>query len=184
MWEVLAIIAGLALIPLLPAYVLYRGLPADAHVEGPFHGLQIKLAGAFAGYFVLVLALAIFISQFGPKPSDYPRYVEYNLRGRIELGELNGVALNPRLLQFFLHPRFSRIEGPIEGNKFIWLSKIPVKANYAGNITLPYQSIIIEYPGYFASNIDLKIGTIRNREQEIEFEDITLHKKPVVQRGS
>lgn len=43
------------LLPLIPAFVLFRFLPSAANVEGPFKGLTIKLGGAFAGYFVTVL---------------------------------------------------------------------------------------------------------------------------------
>jgi hypothetical protein len=43
------------LLPLIPAYVLFRFLPSSANVEGPFKGLTIKLGGAFAAYFVTVL---------------------------------------------------------------------------------------------------------------------------------
>jgi hypothetical protein len=43
------------LLPLIPAFVLFRFLPSSANVEGPFKGLTIKLGGAFAGYFLTVL---------------------------------------------------------------------------------------------------------------------------------
>jgi len=47
------------LIPILPSYLLFSILPSRADVSGPFQGLEIKLGGAFAGYFLLVL-LVIF----------------------------------------------------------------------------------------------------------------------------
>lgn len=43
------------LVPLLPAYILYKTLPAETKVSGPFKGLNINLSGAFDGYFLLVL---------------------------------------------------------------------------------------------------------------------------------
>ena len=43
------------LIPLVPAYILYKTLPAETSVSGPFQGLKINLSGAFGGYFLLVL---------------------------------------------------------------------------------------------------------------------------------
>ncbi len=43
------------LIPLIPAYILYKTLPAQTSVSGPFKGLNLNLSGAFAGYFLLVL---------------------------------------------------------------------------------------------------------------------------------
>src|SRR5262249_56563519 len=38
-----------------PAYILFKTLPTDATVEGPWKGLRIKLGGGFGGYFLLVL---------------------------------------------------------------------------------------------------------------------------------
>src|SRR4029077_6269123 len=46
------------LLPIVPAYVLFKFLPkSDAKVTGPFSGLKIKLGGAFAGYFLLLIVL-------------------------------------------------------------------------------------------------------------------------------
>lgn len=52
--SILYLLAGF-LIPLIPAYILYKTLPAQTSVSGPFKGLTINLSGAFAGYFLLVL---------------------------------------------------------------------------------------------------------------------------------
>jgi len=35
------------LLPLLPAYILFKTLPTDATVEGPWKGLRIKLGGGY-----------------------------------------------------------------------------------------------------------------------------------------
>lgn len=49
------------LLPLVPAFLLYKFLPSKTNVSGPFKGLTIKLTGAFGGYFLLVLtSLGIF----------------------------------------------------------------------------------------------------------------------------
>lgn len=49
-------LAAILLIPVIPAYILYKFLPASrADVSGPYKGLSLKLKGAFAGYFLLVL---------------------------------------------------------------------------------------------------------------------------------
>ncbi len=51
------VLAAVLLLPLIPAYVLYKFLPAsETDVSGPYQGLSIKLKGAFAGYFLLLLA--------------------------------------------------------------------------------------------------------------------------------
>ncbi len=48
------------LLPIVPAYVFFKFLPkSDATVTGPFSGLKIKLGGAFAGYFLLLLFVTV-----------------------------------------------------------------------------------------------------------------------------
>lgn len=45
-------------LPMIPAFLLFKFLPkSQAGVEGPFKGLQIKLGGAFAAYFIIFIAL-------------------------------------------------------------------------------------------------------------------------------
>jgi hypothetical protein len=53
--SLLIILSAVLLLPLIPAWVLYRFLPARTSVTGPFKGLNVKLSGAFSGYFLLVL---------------------------------------------------------------------------------------------------------------------------------
>ncbi len=50
------VLAAILLIPIIPAYILYKFLPAsETDVSGPYQGLSLKLKGAFAGYFLLVI---------------------------------------------------------------------------------------------------------------------------------
>ncbi len=49
-------LAAILLLPLAPAFVIYKFLPeSDTEVAGPYKKLNLKLKGAFAGYFLLVL---------------------------------------------------------------------------------------------------------------------------------
>lgn len=52
-------LATILLLPLIPAYIIYKFLPAgkvaDTDISGPYTGLSLKLKGAFAGYFLLVI---------------------------------------------------------------------------------------------------------------------------------
>jgi hypothetical protein len=41
--------------PILPAFVFFKFLPSKADVSGPFQGLELKLGGAFGGYFLILL---------------------------------------------------------------------------------------------------------------------------------
>lgn len=57
----LYILAAVLLLPLIPAFLLYKFLPSRTSVGGPFKGLNIKLTGAFGGYFLLVItAIGVF----------------------------------------------------------------------------------------------------------------------------
>jgi hypothetical protein len=49
-------LAAILLLPVIPAYIIYKFLPAgETDVSGPYQGLSLKLKGAFAGYFLLVI---------------------------------------------------------------------------------------------------------------------------------
>ena len=59
--SLLYVLAAVMLLPLIPAFLLYKFLPSRTSVGGPFKGLNIKLTGAFGGYFLLVItAIGIF----------------------------------------------------------------------------------------------------------------------------
>ena len=50
------VLAAILIIPVIPAFIIYKFLPAsDTDVSGPYQGLSLKLKGAFAGYFLLVI---------------------------------------------------------------------------------------------------------------------------------
>jgi len=51
------LLAFLVLVPIVPAYLLYKLLPSTSDVQGTFRGMGIKLTGAFGGYFALVFLL-------------------------------------------------------------------------------------------------------------------------------
>lgn len=54
---VLLLLASFTVLPLLPAFLLFKLLPSTARADGPFKGLKVNLGGAFAGYVVVLLAL-------------------------------------------------------------------------------------------------------------------------------
>ncbi|HEX7903459.1 MAG TPA: hypothetical protein VF487_06245 [Chitinophagaceae bacterium] len=41
------------ILPLTPAFILFKFLPSVGNVEGPLKGMQLKFGGAFAGYLIL-----------------------------------------------------------------------------------------------------------------------------------
>jgi hypothetical protein len=57
----IVILSVLALLPLIPAILLFKLLPGgNTEVEGPLAGLKIKMGGAFGGYIALTVFLATF----------------------------------------------------------------------------------------------------------------------------
>src|SRR5262249_21725305 len=83
MIEVLAYISAAILLPFIPAYVLYKTLPSRTTVKGPFKGLNIKLGGAFGGYFLLVITIFGFIFTH---PSPPPSWCDiYRVEGKLDV---------------------------------------------------------------------------------------------------
>ncbi len=71
MLEDIAIITLIVVVPTIPAYILYKTLPSRAEVKGPFKGLNIKLEGAFAGYFAVLLFLGGFFLTYSTQKTKY-----------------------------------------------------------------------------------------------------------------
>jgi hypothetical protein len=100
------VILGLViLLPIIPASLLFTALPNNtANVGGKLQGLEIKLGGAFAGYFaILLLIVANHAILVPPPPVPPPPYQVWEVSGRIlnESGqpveplELRDVSLAP-----------------------------------------------------------------------------------------
>lgn len=62
-YELLFHLSTILLIPLIPAFILYKFLPSKTMITGPFKGLNLNLTGAFGGYFLLVL-ISISLTYF------------------------------------------------------------------------------------------------------------------------
>jgi len=92
MTDNLIYIAAAVLLPLIPAYILYKTLPAKANVVGPLGKFTLKLSGAFAGYFALVIIVFGFVySRPKPCPAAPPcptyqpeRYSVYKVQGVLQ----------------------------------------------------------------------------------------------------
>lgn len=59
--------AGLILLPMIPAYFLFKFLPGEAIVSRILKGWKINLTGGFAAYFALLLLL---LPIFWPRPGQ------------------------------------------------------------------------------------------------------------------
>ena len=115
------------LLPILPAILLFKLLPSTADVSGPFQGLQIKLGGAVAVYFLLVL-----IISFGPRPT--PPYEVWTVKGYI-LDEA-GQPLPADKVNMNIQPR--SVEYLNDGS---FEMDILVKRNQSGQVKLPTLNV-------------------------------------------
>jgi hypothetical protein len=175
---ILIILAGVLLIPLVPAFVLYWMLPAEASVVGPLKGLNVNLQGAFAGYFALFLVAAGLVQVWKPADSGRPDYQEYTLLGTVELNASGTEQLDSRKLRLFLHPRSDRVEGPIGRSVFEWAMKLPVRRNESGRLAWPYEQLVVEYPDFYTGQVDMASGRDLPDENKMQFDKVILDPIP------
>lgn len=139
------IIVGI-LLPILPAYLLFKTLPADAAVEGPWNGLKIKLGGAFGGYFLLVLIVFGYFYWLNDRrfknedvshiQSESREIKVYTIKGD---WKVEGESLDPgelACLQLVINPETSKVysSGSFE-------AQIPVRPKQDGTPDFPYIEI-------------------------------------------
>ena len=94
------------LIPIIPAFILFRFLPGSANVQGPFRGLDIKLGGAFAGYIVaVILSWWIVSSLLAPTWSD-----NWNVVAHLKFAGQGGNQPSPTEALILVHPPTPEID--------------------------------------------------------------------------
>ncbi len=172
--EAISVLAAVILIPLAPAFILYKLLPSKASVKGPFKGLDLNLQGAFGGYFVLVLVAFGVMETVRPDADAFPRYEEYDLSGTVVLDNPDVQDLDPRLVRMFLHPRVERVEGPFGPNRFEWATRLPLKRERDDTLVFLYETVVMEYPGFFTEQLEIRSGEVQERERKITFDDVAL----------
>ena len=133
-WVVMAVI-----LPIIPAYILFKYLPASANVEGPFHGMQIKLGGAFAAYFIVFITIILY-----PRPSD------------IEVWTVTGTVLDhneepPAKVDFSFSPSAEQFDAT-----GYFILDIPIKRKQDGKENFP--KILITRPGQAFGAASVKLA--------------------------
>ena len=132
------------LLPFVPAYLLYRLLPSDTKVAGPFKGLNLQLSGAFAGYFLLTLMAFGFLTS-RPKPVATDELWE--VRGRIDCQ--SGVhPIDAKQLQVRVIPASYEVIG--DGT---FIVRVPATRDTSGKSKFP--TLVIEDPEHETLSIDL-----------------------------
>ena len=148
------------LVPVIPAFLLYKYLPeGKTTVGGPFRGLDIKLSGAFAGYFLVLLMatsmLVFLIKQRPAPPVPQRQYEVYTVRGKIDLQKTGDQPprFDYRQLSFSLVPSQQQVFS--DGTFTV---EIPVKRNQTGQLDFP--TLTVEYADPGNSSKPYEAGTI------------------------
>jgi hypothetical protein len=137
------ILALVILLPIIPSFLLFKALPAGADLGGLFQGMDLKLSGAFAAYFALVLLILSTHSIWNP-----PVYYQvWQVSGTVT--DEGGNAIQP------LDPQDVSLQPPsfqpqLAGAFKLSFSTIPGQGN-----SEDYPVLMVGHKDYTAVNIDL-----------------------------
>lgn len=135
------------LVPAIPAFFLFKYLPSTGDVTGPWHGLQLRLGGAFAGYVIVVL-IAVQI-----RPQELQHYHTWTVAGSIATKPALGDP-DPNINDIVIRIVPPRLSIMNQGS-FEW--EIPVIEDAAGRLQFPLLQI--DLPGY--RGVTLPLGPTR-----------------------
>jgi hypothetical protein len=139
----LATLAIILLLPLIPAYLLFKLLPSNAVVDGPLQGLRIDLSGAFAAYFALVVLVLSTHSVWNPPPP--PTSQVWTVIGRVT--DSSGNAIPNLNTNDFALQNPSVVTMDTSGNFRVM---VPVQFISGGAPT--YPSLCISIPTAYTAN--------------------------------
>jgi hypothetical protein len=171
------ILCTIILLPIVPAYLLFRILPSTAELSGPFQGMEIKLGGSFAGYFALVLLVIFSMPKWHPPKA----YEVWQVEGRLvdadggspvpQPLDIKDVGSVPPLVQFVPDGSFKMYFVPIPGQ--------------AGGVAYPtiivghdkYSTMTIPLDPSHSDQLDKGLKLTRDPDRRsISLHDIYLHK--------
>ena len=165
----LVVLSVLVLLPLIPAFLLFKLLPSSADVKGPFAGFNVALGGAFAGYVALTVFVATFYAQ-NLRPRTFRTWV---VSGQLEFpggGERPPIRwdVGPPMLQLDASNRFYFQIPVADGSE---LPDLVLEAN-----GYPVKSVMLSASArYGAANYKKKVNV---KEAKVEFEDPIVFEKP------
>jgi len=175
-------LAVIVLLPIVPAYLLFRALPSTGNVSGKLlQGLEIKLGGAFAGYFAVVLLIFYKHDTWDPTPPPPTAYV-WHLSGQVT--DATGAPLEPLDLKdfSFAPPTFQALPGgnfsmvvptePQQGNGTKYPMLVISHANFVP-LTIPLD------PSRVSSDMVTSLGVTHDEgHKEITMKHIRLSPAP------
>lgn len=156
------------LLPLIPAFLLFRFLPngSSADVQGPFQGLTVKLSGAFAGYFVTVLlSWLVATSLLEPTWSD-----NWNVVAQIAFDGTPANHPSPTQAMVLVKPPIADI-APSGSFQMI----VPIPRLHAGAIDI--QRLVVAVDGYETADVPLDpdskhLGAFGGHDYEVKFDEV------------
>jgi len=91
------------LLPIIPAFILFKTLPGEAWAVGPFKGLKINFSGAFAAYLVLFLCAMPVLSKLLEVARE--RSVIWHVSGKVTREDGRPIPVGARAtISFVPHP--------------------------------------------------------------------------------
>jgi hypothetical protein len=169
-WITLALIF---LLPMVPAFVLYRFLPAAGEVGGTLYGVPIKLTGSIAGYVIVLLIGVNYVSIDDVAGTD--RYRLYTIAGTVKL---EGLTEEPdyRQLTISYAPRSYEIGRPYGDDRMDWKVVSLQPADSAADGFQPLADILIGYPDFVTQKLSLASAQ-PGSAASLAFEPVTLRRK-------
>jgi hypothetical protein len=135
----------LVLLPLVPAFILFKVLKSSGEIRGPLYGLTLQLGGAFAGYFALLLVLLFSFKAYIVPP---PVHVVWTVKGQVVDQEQK--PLDVTTDSFALLPASPP---PIAAEKGQFsVNFIPAPQDGGG---VSYPTVIISYTDYLSKSVNL-----------------------------
>jgi hypothetical protein len=132
------------LLPLVPAYLLYRLLPSRTKVNGPFKGLNLQLQGSFAGYFLLVLMAFGFVTT---RPAPIAIDEVWEVKGKLDYQGDAQAASNGRWEVRTLPANYSFVG---DGT---FVVRVPARRSASGKRDFPI--LVFDVPEHETVSVDL-----------------------------
>ena len=148
-WAIgVVVMAAVVLLPLVPAFLLFKFLQSTGSAEGPLAGLGVKFSGAAACYLVILLLLLWRL------PQQDEHYHTWTVEGVIGVKPATGES-DPNLNDLFVRAVPPRLFVMNQG-AFSW--EIPVVEGVNGQLRFP--DLQLDLRGYRGITVPLQPGRL------------------------
>jgi hypothetical protein len=163
----LATLAIILLLPLIPAFLLFKLLPNTAVVSGPLQGVRIDLSGAFAAYFALVLLVLSTHSIWNPPPPP-PAYQVWTVSGRVTDNDGNPI------------PNLNSGDFALQNPSLVTMDpagnfKVTVPVTFTSGGAPTYPSLCVSVPSSYTPNCMALDPTASSMKTVTEYSSMTMN---------